>query len=435
MRDELRFSRYDYTPQELELNKVIAYVQKEVGKLQGSSNDFTHSYDATIRAATDFARRKGITDEQLAFLKFQAEDSSGQSRGVPERLRTWDELYAKASQTISGDVFIEDICSADDFINARNCLDEIDKEFKRKTGLTKTDIAFIVVATALQCVRQYVVQPFLDKHRLTHKQNEKAVGKIIPKSWHDILLCSVPYDATQRLDPTADKTGLGGNSKRYRTLGHDPILGWLFGTANILSDSLTKYDFVTSYEVVNMKIGKMVLTPSILSDAYEQSKEKFNLPIAVVRQALHFGSDYFSTMGLPIPLIGSVNNDVSKYLMNNNVNMLNVTEGAAMSVFINFLISCVHKLFNTDETPPDLYEVRTRKILSISNTIASASNIAVVAFTKKVKLLDLGGLIVTIARLCSDIRFMARVKQEFIEGELDADWEIISKDIDNLCRG
>lgn len=34
------------------------------------------------------------------------------------------------------------------------------------------------------------------------------------------------------------------------------------------------------------------------------------------------------------------------------------------------------------------------------------------------KKLNLGGLMVTLSRLFTDIRFISRVKQEFIEGEL-----------------
>jgi hypothetical protein len=114
--------------------------------------------------------------------------------------------------------------------------------------------------------------------------------------------------------------------------------------------------------------------------------------------------------------------------------MLNVTEGIALSSFINYMVSCIHKLFITDEITPELYEVKTRKILSISNTVASASNIAYVAITKNAKVLDLGGLLVTIRRLCMDTRFIARVKQEFIEGKLDEEWKIISDDIDRLWQ-
>ena len=75
-----------------------------------------------------------------------------------------------------------------------------------------------------------------------------------------------------------------------------------------------------------------------------------------------------------------------------------------------------------------IYEVRTRKILLYSNLLASVSNLIVVGIgvaagaasenpeviKKTLRYLDVGGLIVTIGRLFSDLRFITKVKDEFI---------------------
>ena len=66
----------------------------------------------------------------------------------------------------------------------------------------------------------------------------------------------------------------------------------------------------------------------------------------------------------------------------------------------------------------ELYEIRTRKILMYSNIIDSSSNVIAICITKNPKKLDVGVLIVTLSRMFTDIRFISRVKQEFIECEL-----------------
>ena len=66
----------------------------------------------------------------------------------------------------------------------------------------------------------------------------------------------------------------------------------------------------------------------------------------------------------------------------------------------------------------NLYEVRTRKILLISNAIASTSTIINAAVTSNPKNLDIGSLLNTVTHLFTDIRFIARIKQEFIENEI-----------------
>jgi len=433
MKDLKIKSKYDYTQAELDINKLLLFNQNSISELQQSNELLAASFDAAIAHAEELARRKGISAAKLELLRFQAANESNVNKTIPESMLSWDEYVSIANEKIPFSVVIEDICSSQDFEEAKRYLREIESEFKQYTKLTNLDLMLIPIAIALQCVRQYALQPFLDKHRLTHTQNDAVIKKVIPKDWQEILCASVPYDAVERLDKTSERIGLSGSNHRYKTLGHDPVLGWLFGPVNILSDSLTKSDFITSYKVVDMKIGQRILTPSALSLAYEQAKTNYNLPVSVARQAIHFGSDYFTKQGLPIPIVSSVNSNVSGFLVRNNINLLKVTQGVMLSTLINSLVSCVHGLFNTQGVESDLYEVRTRKILSISNTIASASNIAYVAITKNVKHLDIGGLLVTIRRLCTDLRFIARIKQEFIEGKLDKEFEAISHDIDRLC--
>ena len=46
--------------------------------------------------------------------------------------------------------------------------------------------------------------------------------------------------------------------------------------------------------------------------------------------------------------------------------------------------------------------------------------------------LDVGGLIVTVIRLFSDIRFITRVKEEFIESQLDIHFNGIMDEIEKM---
>jgi hypothetical protein len=304
---------------------------------------------------------------------------------------------------------------------AHQILDDLDAEFERRTSLNRLDMAFLFLSIALQCVRQYVLSN--DAFRLTSQEGDKLASKIVPKDWQEVLLASVPYDAIQKNNPEED-TGLGGSTHRYRTLGHDPVLGWVFGTMNILSDSLTKTDFITSYSVKNMIICEQIPTPTVFSNGVEQIQaDKYLLPIAVTRQAIHFGTDHFTKYGLPLPFISSVDNAISKTLITQfNIDMYSVTRGATVAILINALISCIHQLFydKTEHKSRKLYEVKTRKILSYSNLIASASNVIKVAVScslgdiSALKQLDVGGILVTLYNLISYPPFIGEVKREFI---------------------
>jgi len=78
-------------------------------------------------------------------------------------------------------------------------------------------------------------------------------------------------------------------------------------------------------------------------------------------------------------------------------------------------VAMIHKLFYDPKyINPDIYEVKTRKILLYSNVLASGSNVIYCALTEDLRKLDVGGLIVTLYRLFTDIKFIREVKQEFI---------------------
>lgn len=308
--------------------------------------------------------------------------------------------------------------------NAGTVLDELDREFEASCKLTRTDVKFLFLAVALQCARQYIFGN--DAFRLTDREGDALVKNFVPKDWRSILLDSVPYDAIRVTDAFAESTGLSGITHRYRTLGHDPFFGWIFGPINIISDSLTKTDFITTYSVQNMRIYGYY--PAGTLGAFKTcfaalQSEKMLLPIAVLRQALHFGSDYFTKQGLPIPVISSLNDSLAKSLLAQyHIDMYSVTRGAILSMIINAIISYIHTLFynSSIDGSREMYEVRTRRLVTYSNVIASSSNIIYTIVQNmcgnmySLKNFDAGGILVTLYRICTDSRYIFQLKMEFL---------------------
>lgn len=303
-------------------------------------------------------------------------------------------------------------------------IENLDKQLKEKTKLSNSDVSFLFLCTAIQCARQYLLTN--EKLRLSARQGddlmEGTVGNIVPPKWQDILLQSVPYDAIQIGEHVTKSTNLSGTTHRFRTLGHDPVLGWIFGTANIMTNSLSKTNFET-YQVKDMKIVRhypMGVVGMLKKSVENAQKDKLLLPTAIVRQAIHFGSDYFTKQGLPVPVVATVNNDVAKaMIMEGNIDMWSISRGTAISTLINHLIAVIHRLFYRPESDgsPSQYEVRTRKILGYSNVLATGSNSIVVAFTKDLTKLDVGGIIATLHRIISDYSFIQKIKRDFLKNE------------------
>lgn len=342
--------------------------------------------------------------------------------------------------------------------NAAVILKDLDKQFESATKLNGTDITFLFFATALQCVRQYFLTPFRDRMsdkeaanatKGHQKESSNRVHRYYNPSLDEIITNPVPFDAIYG-GKTFD-LGLSGNSHRAKTLGHDPILGWIFGTANIATSTMTTWDFQSFHvktgadalnrardQIVNHADTLKVLSSAFIDKAlYEGIEGKEKIGASLVKEAIHLKSDISSTKSLPIPIVSSMlSPDVALKLAEYGLdaaNVIDVGKQASFAIMINFLVSMIHSLFYDESRDGSrtLYEVKTRKILSYSNLIATASNIIAVAVTeaiavstgntelakKGLKYLDIGGLLVTCHRLISDHKFIKQVKLEFLEKE------------------
>lgn len=103
----------------------------------------------------------------------------------------------------------------------------------------------------------------------------------------------VPYDAQDNRNTAIHVEGLSAYYHRLLSLGHDPLLGLIFGVADILTGRMTTID----------KTGKIV---SQVMENYADRKET-DIFAAIAKQIIHFKSDITTSMGLPAPMMGLFN--------------------------------------------------------------------------------------------------------------------------------
>ena len=376
------------------------------------------------------------------------ENIESRLREIQERRKNLEQRFARTLQSMQ-DIANESLRVADYAGNAIQTLDDLDREFEKQTELTKIDITFLFFATALQCARQYLLTGFPE--RLSDQEAAKSTeGHTEEHSnrshwWYnppleEIISSPVPFDA---MNGSPDfGLGLGGTTHRRKAIGHDPILGWIFGTANIATSTITttplpfhSYHVKTGADALNRKkdwITNKASTPLVFH--YTKTKLLNNgmegkkiIASSIVKEAIHLKSDVNTKESLPFPIVSTFSPGLAKTLASYGFDMGNiVTVGkqATYAILINTLVGMIHYLihdFNKGESRK-LYEVRTRKILSYSNYIASASNLLYVTINAALgngtafKKLDIGGFIVTLYRLISDSAFIQKIKEEFVFG-------------------
>lgn len=335
--------------------------------------------------------------------------------------------------------------------NAEQILDEIDEKFEKCTGLNKLDVSFLFLAVALQVVRQYTLTKFPERlddqtaanNTIGHgEEHSNRKHRYYNPSLEEICSNPVPFDANFLANGVLEGGGYMGH--RVTAIGHDPILGLIFGTANIVTSTLTNknlqsYHIYTGYD----KLGRskdclknkantgLVLSRTKDKLLHEGMDGKQKVGASLLKEIIHLRSDINTKNSLPLPIVTVIDAGLAADLAQRGLDMANiVTVGKQMtfSIFINSMISMLHGLFYDEsvEYSRKVYEVRTRKILSYSNFIASASNLIYVGANvslgneNALKRLDIGGLAVTLYRIATDAKFIRQVKREFIEQEFFA---------------
>lgn len=335
---------------------------------------------------------------------------------------------------------------------------DLDKQFEQSTKLNGMDITFLFFATALQCVRQYVIGT------LTQRTNDKEAAKRVKGDFkehsnrhhqlykptlEEVKTNPVPFDAISG----SKKFGLnigGGFTHRARTLGHDPILGWIFGTMNIATSTVTVSEGLASYHVLTGTAANGTQRDwiSLHADTLKvllYSKDKlFNegdygrqiMGVALLHEAMHLKSDLYSTVSLPAPIISAISVESAQRLSEFGIDMGNIVKVSnqmGYAMLINSFIGMIHGLY-FDESQYgswSLYAVKTRRILMYSNIIASVSNVIAVAVSsalgmaagngkvvrESLNYLDIGGIMVMIYRIVNDKKFIQEIKKEFIQEE------------------
>ena len=453
-------SRFKYSSDELDMNKVLKMNQDSSQSMLADEDmsQTRSSADTSIEASIALLHSLG-KDKDISKLSTDIASKRKITR-LEHRpvLESWEEIVAQANLHEPTEVVLEDIMSEAELQSAFAELDTIEEQFSKKTSIVnKTDLSFLAIATALQVAKSLIFPYVAEKfdygksfdpsERLDH--NDKSIEKAHREAndkfrdkhsakhgtghWINILYQTVPYDITKGSKDLG--INMGGKYHRMYTLGHDPILGWIFGTANILTDCITFNNLHTNrISRVNPITGakKMVITPEVVflgqmfRECYDEVKaDPLNLPAAIFAQAQHLKSDEFTKLGLPVPILSSINQDFASKLYSENYDALCFARDAKIvgasfiiSKLFDMIISLLHGFFRKDGEDKDLYEVRSRKILLTSNVIASSSTIINASITSNPKNLDIGSLLNTISHLFTDVRFILRIKQEFIESEI-----------------
>ena len=216
---------------------------------------------------------------------------------------TWDECCAEAERHVGTGCELESLFTEEELSNNELAIRQLNEEFNTLHRLDAFDISIAAIAGLVGAAVDILlvgipkktpaglkggplsnyIRDYFDK-KFPEEEMQKLANSKVSK---------VPYDAQDNRHTKIHVEGLSAYYHRLLQLGHDPLLGFVFGVADILTGRMTTID----------KTGKIV---SQVIDNYADRRET-NVFAALAKQVIHLKTDVTTSMGLPVPLMSLFN--------------------------------------------------------------------------------------------------------------------------------
>ena len=215
----------------------------------------------------------------------------------------WDELCIEANKYVTGKCDIRALFTEDELRQNEEAIRLLNRDFNQIYHMDKIDYAIAILAglvgSAVDILLVGVpkktsdglksgpladfIRDYFDKKYPEEEMQKLANSKV----------SKVPFDAQDNRHTGIYVEGLSAYYHRLLQLGHDPVLGFIFGVSDILNGTMTTID----------KNGKVVCQ---VMENYADRRESAVF-LALAKQIMHFKSDITTSMGLPVPFMSLFN--------------------------------------------------------------------------------------------------------------------------------
>jgi hypothetical protein len=364
--------------------------------------------------------------------------------------RPWDELVAEAKALEPGEMSISDVLSADDAESLRARLDGWGAEFVALHKLETYDYVVAGVAGLLAGLADvFLVQVpshpgFLggpaSEGGWLHNVVKDGFGKLLPPDKIAALekAYKVSYDACTNSKLSKTVAGLGPRSHRLTSLGHDPILGWIFGVRDILTGQFTAIG----------KDGRIVVQSVAGFEPAELGLHIFKELIAAFRSVGgHMVSDIATSAGLPPPLfsllqflqVGDIKGrtvaEISRIMYRQGYDFRHFLAGgvcvasAETIVRLAWLVRELQEGKDLAEALPVGNKPRLQTKLFLAHSVAAAVNAGKVAVTQNPLSVSWSQWLAFFRYILPQLHWMVVGKEQeryaFLQGKLDEQWKEI----------
>ena len=452
-------AKYQLSTEEKDILKVIK-TEIEYAQETPSLKPVTETLDANISDSEALLKSIGYGEK---LQKISMSPATQESKTVV--VRSFEELLKNANDKYPEDICFEYIFTKEELLANTEVIARLNDEFNTIHKLDEIDVLIPAIAGVLSGTIDCILGGFVKSNgnRMVPGSMTEFVNnlfnKALPVDKIEKLesLAKVPYDALNYnnkgnviVQEIVD--GLSPMFHHNVALGHDPILGFIFGVLDMMRGSVTTLDFN----------GEFLIQ---FADGYSDRKAQ-NLFQAIATVFLHLLSDVNGSssaknggMGLPVPFMalfnkmqfGKIgdNETIAELVKSMFYQGYDFRHFCAMSlpVMINEVVVRVayfakrlNEGYSFAESVP-IGSDHTRKpklgtMLFIAHSASTAINAGKVAFTQNPLNINypqwLSFARLSIKQLKWSLVEKPTLRDEYVMGILNGEWTALTENIDNL---
>ncbi len=284
-------SKYNYSDLEKRINSILKHQDNELNGIEALDMSTVNS---CIENSEEILKKLGYEDRL-----FSARNNIARNDKKVLIVPSWEQLCLEAENAVGKKVDLESIFTPEELQSNEKAVQLLNNEFNQINKLDKFDICICAAAGIIGAAVDILLIGIPQKGHNgleTGKLSDFIRKKFDEKFPQDEMeklanskVSKVPYDAQDNRNTGEYVTVLSAYYHRLLSLGHDPLLGFIFGVFDILTGRMTTID----------KVGKVV---SQVMEKYSYRKES-DIFVAIAKQIIHLKTDITTSMGLPAPLM------------------------------------------------------------------------------------------------------------------------------------
>lgn len=278
-----------------QIDDVLIHQDKMLSEIQ-----FPHAGNLDARISESEALLRSLNLDPSTYKKVKVVYNQPKPVMV---LPEWESIYKEAEHHVGTGHNLDELFTAEELKENECAIQELNRDYNAIHKLDSFDIGIAAVAGLVGALVDILligipsktsdglkagslsnyIRDYFDKKFPEDEMKKLANSKV----------SKVPFDAQDNRHTKIRVEGLSAYYHRMLQLGHDPILGFLFGVVDILNGTMTTVD----------KKGKVVCQ---VMENYADRTEA-DVFSALCKLVIHFKSDMTTSMGLPVPLMSLFN--------------------------------------------------------------------------------------------------------------------------------